>query len=246
MPGPATRRAVVSVVALAISLVSADAQARIVVLGHSVEGRAIKADVIGPNSARRKILLVGCIHGNECAGRGILTAVARLRALRGVQLWLVKEMNPDGTAADTRQNAHGVDLNRNFPYQWQRVSNPTYYSGPYPASEPETRVATALILRIKPAVTIWYHQHEDLVDMAGGDRGVARRYAQISGLRATCLPFLPGTATGWSNHELPGTTAFVVELPAGSVSRSALRRHVRAVEAMERGERTGSRTSCAP
>ena len=113
MPGRAPRRAVVLVVVLAISLVSADAQARIVVLGHSVEGRAIKADVIGPNSARRKILLVGCIHGNECAGRGILTAVARLRALKGVQLWLVKEMNPDGTAADTRQNAHGVDLNRN-------------------------------------------------------------------------------------------------------------------------------------
>ncbi len=161
---------------------------------------------------------------------GIVTAVARLRALRGVQLWLVKEMNPDGTAADTRQNAHGVDLNRNFPYQWQRVSNPTYYSGPDPASEPETRVATALILRVKPTVTIWYHQHEDLVDMAGGDRGVARRYAQISGLRATCLPFLPGTAAGWSNHELPGTTAFVVELPAGPVSRASLRRHVRAVD----------------
>jgi murein peptide amidase A len=239
-------RAVASVVAVAVLLVATNAQARIVVLGHSVEGRAIRADVIGPNNALRRILLVGCIHGNECAGRTILAAVARLRALRGVQLWLVKEMNPDGTAADTRQNAHGVDLNRNFPYQWRRVSDPTYYSGPYPASEPETRVAMRLILRIKPAVTIWYHQHEDLVDMAGGDRGVARRYAQISGLRATCLPFLPGTATGWSNHRLPGTTAFVVELPAGPVSPAALRRHVRAVEAMERGERTGSRTSCAP
>ena len=102
-----------------------------------------------------------------------------------------------------------------------------------------------LILRIKPAVTIWYHQHQDLVDMAGGDRGVARRYAQISGLRATCLPFLPGTAPLWANHELP-TTAFVVELPAGPVDAAALARHVRAVQAMERGERTGSRTSCAP
>ena len=204
MPGRATRRAVVSVVVLAISLVSADAQARIVVLGHSVEGRAIKADVIGPNSARRKILLVGCIHGNECAGRGILTAVARLRALKGVQLWLVKEMNPDGTAADTRQNAHGVDLNRNFPYQWQRVSNPTYYSGPHPASEPETRVATALILRIKPAVTIWYHQHEDLVDMAGGDRGVARRYAQIRDCARPACRFSPEPPQAGRTMSCPG------------------------------------------
>jgi murein peptide amidase A len=237
---------VVSLVALIASLLAAVAQARIVTIGHSVEGRPIKAHVIGPDSAPRKILLVGCIHGNECAGRAILSAVARLRVRRGVQMWLVPEMNPDGTAADTRQNARGVDLNRNFPYQWRRVSDPTYFSGPRPASEPETRAAMRLILRIKPAVTIWYHQHEDLVDMAGGDRGVARRYAQLSGLRATCLPFLPGTATGWSNHKLSGTTAFVVELPAGAVGRAALRRHVRAVEAMEHGERTGSRMSCAP
>jgi murein peptide amidase A len=237
---------VVAIVALIACVLAAVAEARIVTIGHSVEGRSIKAEVIGPNTAPRRILLVGCIHGNECAGRAILSALARLRVRRGVQLWLVPEMNPDGAAADTRQNAHGVDPNRNFPYQWRRISDPTYYSGPHPASEPETRAAMRLILRIRPAVTIWYHQHEDLVDMAGGDRGVARRYAQLSGLRATCLPFLPGTATGWSNHELPGTTAFVVELPAGSVGRAALRRHLRAVEAMERGERVGSRTSCAP
>jgi hypothetical protein len=102
-----------------------------------------------------------------------------------------------------------------------------------------------LIARLRPAVTIWYHQHEDLVDMAGGDRGVARRYAKLSGLRATCLPFLPGTATAWANHNFAGTTSFVVELPAGTVGRGALARHVSAVRAIERGERSGSRTSCA-
>lgn len=156
-----------------------------------MQGRAITARVIGPDSSSRKLLLIECIHGNEFAGHPIVSAVGRLRPGRGVQLWLVQQCNPDGTAADIRQNAHGVDLNRNFPVQWQRVSDPTYYSGPHPASEPETHVAMRLIDRIKPAVTIRYHQHEDLVDMPGGDRGVPRRYAQISGLRATCLPFLP-------------------------------------------------------
>jgi protein MpaA len=63
-------------------------------------------------------------------------------------------MNPDGTAAGTRQNAHDVGLNRKFPYRWRPISDPTYYSGPRPASEPETRAAIRLVRRIRPAVTI--------------------------------------------------------------------------------------------
>ncbi len=219
---------------------------RTLTVGHSVDHRPITAVVLGPDSAPRKLLLVGCLHGNECAGLRILAALRRSRPPAGVQLWLVGELNPDGTAAGTRQNAHGVDLNRNFPYQWERVTDPTYYSGPHPLSEPESHAAVRLLRRVKPAVTIWYHQHEDLVDMAGGDRGVARRYAQLSHLHATCLPFLPGTAPAWSNHTFPGTTSFVVELPAGPVGNAARSAHLRAVRALERGERSGSRSSCAP
>jgi murein peptide amidase A len=188
--------------------------------------------------------VVGCIHGNECAGLAIVSALRHARVPKGVQLWLVPEMNPDGTAADTRQNAHGVDLNRNFPYRWQPISDPTYYSGPDAVSEPETRAAMRLVRRIRPAVTIWYHQHMDLVDMAGGDRGVARRYAQLAGLEPTCLTFLSGEETAWSNHTFPGTTSFVVELPAGPVPPDALARHLRAVRAMELAQRSGSATRC--
>ena len=79
-----------------------------------------------------------------------------------------------------------------------------------------------------------------------GDRGVARRYAQLAGLRATCLPFLPGTATAWENHTFPGTTSFVVELPAGAVGPRALARHLRAIRGLENGERAGSSTGCGP
>jgi protein MpaA len=217
-----------------------------VLVGRSVDGRAITARVVGPSTAKRRILVVGCIHGNECAGLRIVHALARSRPAKRAQLWLIGELNPDGTAAGTRQNAHGVDLNRNFPYQWRPVSDPTYYAGPRAASEPETRAAMKLIRRVRPAVTIWYHQHQDLVDMAGGDRGVARRYAHLAHLRATCLPFLPGTAPGWENHDFAGSTALVVELPAGPVGSSGLAHHLTAVEAMERGQRAGSVTSCRP
>ncbi len=220
------------------------AAAKRVVIGTSVQGRPIVAWSFGPDRARRKILVVGCIHGDECAGLAITSALRNSRVPKSVQLWLVPEMNPDGTAAGTRQNAHGVDLNRNFPYRWQPISDPTYDSGPYAASEPETRAAMRFVRRIRPAVTVWYHQHMDLVDMAGGDRGVARRYAQVAGMRPTCLTFLSGVETGWSNHFFRGTTSFVVELPAGAVGPGALRRHLRAVRAMELGQRSGSATHC--
>jgi protein MpaA len=240
-------RRLISIVALTVlaSLVgAAPGLGKRVVIGHSVLGRPIVAWSFGSDRAARRVLVVGCIHGNECAGLAITSQLRKARVPEGVQLWVVPEMNPDGTAADKRQNANGIDLNRNFPYQWQPISNPVYDSGTRPASQPETRAAMALVRRIRPAVTIWYHQHMDLVDMAGGDRGVARRYAQIAGLRATCLTFLSGVETSWSNHTFPGTTSFVVELPAGPVGPAALARHLRAVHAMELGERSGSATRC--
>ena len=67
-------------------------------------------------------------------------------------LWLVPSLNPDGVARGTRQNAHGVDLNRNFAAMWQPTGRPgsTYYAGPRAFSEPETRAARDLIRRIHP------------------------------------------------------------------------------------------------
>jgi protein MpaA len=217
---------------------------RRVVIGRSVQGRPIVAWAYGPSTAPRKVLLIGVIHGNEQAGLAITSAERQRRVPSGVQLWIIPELNPDGVAADTRQNAHGVDLNRNFPYRWQYSSDPTFYSGPRPASEPETRALMRFVKRIHPAVTITYHQHMNLVDEAGGDRGVARRYAQLAGMRATCLTFLPGEETEWSNHTFPGTTSFVVELPAGPVSPAALARHERAIRAVELGQRSGSAVRC--
>jgi protein MpaA len=248
-PRAAARMILAMVAAAAITAAAlnpAAAAARLIRLGHSVLGRPLVARSVGPDTAQRRILLMGCIHGNECAGLAIIRALAHRRPPAGVQLWLVGELNPDGTAAGTRQNADGVDLNRNFPSQWRPVTSPTYYSGPHPLSEPESRAAVRLIRRIHPALTIWYHQHQDLVDLAGGDRGAARRYARLAHLRATCLPFLPGTATGWENHTFPGTTSFVVELPPGRVSGPTLAHHLTAVTAMELGQRVGSSRSCAP
>jgi murein peptide amidase A len=205
--------------------------ARKVVLGRSLEGRPVLAYELGDPASRRKVLVVGCIHGNECAGIAILDRLRRLGALAGTDLWLVPDVNPDGHAAGTRVNSRGVDLNRNFPWRWRPLGG-AYYSGARPASERETRIAMSLIRRLRPEVTIWFHQHLNMVVLTAGNLALQRRFARLTGLRAGRLPRYPGTATGWSNAAFPGTTAFVVELPAGRLSPRATARFAQAVRAV--------------
>ena len=205
-----------------------------VVLGRSLEGRLVIAYQLGDSASPRKVLVVGCIHGDECAGIAILDRLRQLGALAGIDLWLVPDANPDGHAAGTRRNARGVDLNRNFPWRWRPLDGA--YSGAGPASERETRIAMTLIRRLHPTVTIWFHQHLNMVVLTSGNLGLQRRFAHLAGLRAGRLPSHPGTATGWSNATLPGTTAFVVELPAGRLSPRATARFAHAVRAVSQSE----------
>jgi protein MpaA len=197
------------------------------VIGHSVQHRPITLVHVAGDGPR--VLVVGCIHGNEPAGIAVVRALERTHS--HVDLWLVPVLNPDGLADDTRQNAHGVDLNRNFPSLWQRFGRPgsTYYSGTRPFSEPETRVARALILRIKPQVTIWFHQHLDVVWAYGRSTAAGRRYARLSGLPLLHRPWLAGSATNWQNHLRGGGSSLTVELPAGSLDALGVARQVRAV-----------------
>ena len=150
----------------------------------------------------------------------------------GVQVWTVRTVNPDGLARGTRQNARGVDLNRNFPWSWRGGGRPFdgYYPGPRAASEPETRALMRIVRRLRPDISIHYHQDFGLVNLTGGpDPQVVRDYARRSGLPAKRLPRLHGTATGWQNTRFGRTSAFVVELRAGALTAAQVRRHARAV-----------------
>jgi len=198
-----------------------------VVVGHSVQHRPIQVvHVPGPGA---RVLVVGCIHGNEPAGIAVVRALER--AHPQADLWLVPVLNPDGIAADTRQNAHGVDLNRNFPSLWQHFGHPgsTYYSGSRPFSEPESRAARDLILRIHPQVTIWFHQHMDLVWAYGRSTAAGRRYARLAGMRFLHRPWLAGSAANWQNHLKGGGASLTVELPAGNLDGRGVERQVHAV-----------------
>ncbi|HVS28614.1 MAG TPA: DUF2817 domain-containing protein [Solirubrobacteraceae bacterium] len=203
-------------------------------LGSSTQGRSIAAFELGDPNAARKLLIVGCIHGDERAGIAIARALETLPAPAGVDLWVVENLNPDGAAANTRQNAHGVDLNRNFPFRWRRMGRrgDQQYPGRRALSEPESRIAQRLILRLRPAITIWFHQPLGVVDKSGGDVRVERRFARLTHLPLRRLTRYPGSAAGWQNHRVKGSTAFVVELHRGSLSVARAERYAKAVDAL--------------
>jgi hypothetical protein len=234
-----------SVTAVIVAVLAAVATA-LGPVGESVEGTPIKVQRTGAADAPKVVLAVGAIHGNERAGRAVIRALRRSKPPRDVQVHTVYTANPDGEAAGTRQNARGVDLNRNWPYRWRGGGAPfdTYFPGPSAASEPETRAMMRLIRRLEPDVTLWYHQALSLVNLPRpahpADAGIIRRYGRAVGLPARKLPFYRGTATSWQNHHFPDSTAFVVELDAGSLSRAQARRHARAALATPNVARLGT------
>jgi protein MpaA len=231
---------------LALVAVAAGATAEAaqrVVVGRSVQKRAITAMQVGDPAGTRVALVVGVIHGDERAGIRITQALKReavqaQAALQGTQLWVIDSVNPDGRRANTRTNAHGVDLNRNFPYRWRDdvPHSSGYYPGPRPSSEPETRALMAFVRRIQPDLSIWYHQPWSAVLACRGRPPIAAEYAKLVGMRTSCRgKGLHGTAISWETHTFPGSAAFVVEMPAGKIRGATADRQARAALTVAEG-----------
>jgi murein peptide amidase A len=199
------------------------------VIGRSVRGRPIVAYRLGTARLARRVLVFGTIHGDEPEGLKVTRRLISGARRHGASLWVVPTLNPDGRRAGTRNNARGVDLNRNFPSEWE----PLETSGPRALSEPETRAAARLIRRLRPAVTIWFHQPQRLVRAWGRSTGIARRYAQLAGARYGDLRWPPGSAPNWQNQRLRARS-FVVELRPGRLPAESVKRHAQAVLALAR------------
>ena len=186
------------------------------VFGTSVQGRPLEAFRMGdPRGVT--VAVVGVIHGNEEACLLITDELLNMQIPKGVNLWVIPSMNPDGTALNRRGNANRVDLNRNFPYGWARIGQPGYwqYSGPNRASEPETKAIVSFLREIKPALGLWYHQDLNIISPGVGFEGKIRaRYGAITGLpmkRITGGTYT-GVAATWQKRGLKNSMAFVVEL----------------------------------
>jgi protein MpaA len=207
------------------------------VIGWSVQGRPIVARRFG-HPGGTVVVAVGTIHGDELSGMQVARALATGDVPSGFDLWVVRDANPDGTAANRRRNARGIDLNRNFGVWWAPTECPgPYCSGPAPASEPESRALAGFLIELQPRLVVFFHSEgPHVVDRP--ERGLRRTdvlHAYADGASASVanlhcgLDSCTGNATQFVNRSIAGATSFVVELPCHDrcLPPRQVERHVR-------------------
>ncbi len=203
-------------------------------IGTSVKGRPIRAYRVGDPDAKVKAVVLGALHGDEKAGITVARAIRDGRRIKGVDLWVVPTINPDGVARNRRGNAHGVDLNRNWGYRWTPLKG-RYYAGRRAFSEPETRAFKRFVHEIDPRFIVSFHQPLYGVGRSGERQSFLRRLARGLNLPRRsfeCGGVCHGTMTMWFNRHHDGT-AVTVEFGAhprrGYLKQRARRGTVQAV-----------------
>jgi predicted deacylase len=146
---------------------------RPIIIGYSVSGRPLEVYRFG--QGERQVMIAAGIHGGyewntiALADELILYVNEHPDIIPSdVTLFILRNINPDGDARahsiDGRVNDHGVDLNRNFPENWQAEWDrdgcwdyaPTT-AGSGPGSEPETRAVMNFLSSRRVQALISYH-----------------------------------------------------------------------------------------
>lgn len=181
-------------------------------IGYSTRGRAINAYYFGNGSST--VLFVGAIHGNEASSSYILRDwIAYLDTnARSIptdrQIVVVPTVNPDGLTANSRMNANGVNLNRNFTTaDWQKDINDTGGAvanggGAEPMSENETKALANLTAQLQPRLVLSYHAVGSVT--IGNGRGVS---GALAGTYASMVGYSNGTGNSSEifTYEISGT-----------------------------------------
>lgn len=154
--------------------------------GFSNDGRSLAYRDYLPMASREplgRVLVIGGIHGDEFSSVSVVFKWMNIlnQFHSGLFHWrFIPAANPDGLliADSQRQNANGIDLNRNFPTaDWDALANeywvertyrnPRRYPGEEAMSEPETQFLVEQIAEFDPDIIISMHAPYHLVDYDG-------------------------------------------------------------------------------
>ena len=144
-------------------------------------------NLIGREASVNNVLIIGVFHGDEPQGKYLIEEyIERGRVTNKNNLLFIPCLNPDGLQNNTRTNANGVDLNRNFPtLNWGEDTiaagdNPSnYYGGPSAASEIETQFLIDTIEKYAPKLILTLHAPYKIVNYDGPAEGVAKKISKI-------------------------------------------------------------------
>jgi len=172
------------------------------IIGRSVEGRPIMCRVFGDGPD--VVLIMATIHGSEPAGTPLVRRLAghleqNEYLLAGRTVIVLPVANPDGMAAETRENSHGVDLNRNFSAH-NRVNNGT--NGRSALCEPESRVIHSLLREYRPNRIVSIHQPLACIDYDGPAAGLAQQMGCYCRLPVKKLGARPGSLGSYAGVTL--------------------------------------------
>ena len=130
----------------------------------------------------KTILIIGTTHGEEPQGFHILKEFLKEKVECKNNLYIIPCLNPDGYELNSRTNANGVDLNRNFPTKnWQLMEKNEFYGGNTPASEIETKFMVEVLRQIKPDIILTIHAPFKIVNYDGEALEISEKIAQIIG-----------------------------------------------------------------
>jgi len=180
-------------------------------LGSSVEGRPITANGHGQGG----LVIFGGIHGDEPAS---VTLCERYLQQRdpAQSIWVLSAANPDGLFRRSKDNARGVDLNRNFAASNFSADHPPgYFPGASPSSEPETRALVRLLEEAAPSLVVSVHQPFRCVNWDGPAEALAKAMSAASGYPATPSVGYPTPGSFGSFWGVDrGRPVITLELPA--------------------------------
>ena len=208
------------------------------VAGQSVQGRPILVRRFGHGPF--KVLWVGGIHGDEIEGS---VATANLPAAfhaagldDKVTLTIIWDANPDGRAAHTRTNHHGVDLNRDFPalsFGYGARSS----TGKPPLSQPESRAVYNLAMTEQPNLIVACHswRGDQFINYDGPAASLAARFSSLSGFPVKTTDQIGGPYDGslghWGGIDM-GIASLTIEWLHGTDPQIAWRRASAAILAV--------------
>jgi carboxypeptidase T len=249
--------------------------AKVYDVGDSLEGRNLYAvklsDNVETEENEAKVLFLGCHHAREWIAVDVPLMIAQHLAanyasdsqirslLDQSEVWILPVVNPDGleysihvyrywrkNRRDNGSGSYGVDLNRNYGYQWgyddigsSGNANSGTYRGPAPFSEPESRAVRDLVEAHDFLALISYHNYSQIILYPWGyieqrapqdallEYLASNMTARMAAVRGVIYEYGPagdslyttnGDTTDWALGSA-GVPAFTIELPPPNQSR---------------------------